>query len=414
MTNFKKQIITAAATGAMLLNIATPALAGTTITVSGNGSYSDNEVDIEQENKTEVNQWNEADVQNEVKVTSNTGDNKAEDNTGGNVKIDTGDSTSKVTVNNNLNSNAADVDCCQANGDTTVEVSGNGTDSDNNVWLDNENKVDVDQTNKAKVDNDVNVDSNTGDNDAEDNTGGNVEILTGDTDTTVKVNTSANSNWAKVGGSSNGGSLTAKILGNGEDSDNEIDLELENNVYLDQWNEADVENDVDVDSETGDNDADDNTGGDVIIDTGDATTKVIVDNMVNFNAADVDCGCVLDDIDAKVSGNGTDSDNEIELELEGKTDADQTNKFDCAGQDACSDVEVDSDTGDNDAEDNTGPVDSDPSIETGDADTEVHVDNSGNSNAFGVDLGDLDLPNGLSLNFSFDFGAFLDWLADQG
>jgi len=410
MTNFKKQIFSVMTAGVMVLNLATPAMA-TTITVSGNGSDSDNEVKFEQEHTTDVEQYNTADVENKVNVTSNTGNNDAEDNTGGNVGIDTGDSKSTVSVNNTLNSNSADVDCC-VGGDTDIEISGNGADSNNDVDVDRKNNVWLDQINEANVDNDVDVDSDTGNNDAEDNTGGDVTIMTGDADTTVRLSTVANANIARVGSASaNGGSLSARILGNGADSDNDIDLDFDDEVDVEQWNTADVNNEVDVDSDTGDNDAEDNTGGDVIIDTGDADTLVTVDNMVNFNAAEVDCGCLLDDILAKVSGNGSDSDNKIELDLDSETEAVQGNEFDCAGKDSCADVDVDSDTGDNKAEDNTTQPDGDPSIETGDADTTVEVENSANSNVFG-DLGDLELPDfgSLHLSFTFDLQDLLDLL----
>jgi len=421
MTNFKRQLISVIAAGTMVLNLATPALA-TTIVISGNGSNSDSEVDVELENETEVVQTNVADIKNDIDVDSDTGNNDAEDNTGGDVSIDTGDATSTVTVSNNVNTNAASVDCCEAGGDVDVLVEGNGTHSDNNVWLDRKSEIDIEQLNFADVDNDVDVDSDTGGNDAEDNTGGSVEIKTGKADTTVTLSTKANSNMAMVGNaSSNGGSLSARILGNGSNSDNEIDLELENNVWLDQINVLDLENDVDVDSDTGDNDAEDNTGGSVLIDTGDVDTDVTVDNMVNFNAADVDCGCLLDDIMAKISGNGTDSDNEIELEVEGETDVEQENYCGAEGpgiqsgnrgSDCETDVDVDSDTGNNDAEDNTGDPGDDPTVETGDVDNNVEVNNSGNVNAFGVDLDDLDWPDfsGFSFSFTFDLQDLLDLL----
>ncbi len=414
MTNLNKQIFSVIAAGTMVLNIATPAFAGTTIELSGNGTESDNKAIVNQNSNTTVTQSNVADIKNNVDIKSNTGGNDANSNTGGNVKVETGDATSNVTVKNTVNSNAANVDCCDT-GDTNVLISGNGEDSDNFVKLNQNHDTTLTQRNEANVENDVDVDSNTGDNDAEDNTGGDVSIETGDANATVKVGTTANANWARIGGSSNGGSLTARITGNGEDSDNKIKLNNGGDVTLTQWNLADIENDVDVDSDTGYNDANDNTGGDVMIETGDADTDVTVDNMVNFNAADVNCGCLLDDVLAKISGNGEDSDNKIIANLGGDTTATQANELDCAGHhDSCADVDVDGDTGHNDANDNTGEVDadSDPSIETGDADATVKVNNSGNSNAFGVDMDDLDLPDfgGLHFSFSFDLGDLLDLL----
>lgn len=418
MTNFKRQLISAMAAGAMVLNLAAPAIAGTTIEISGNGSDSNNTANVTQTGDTNVTQYNNATVNNDVDVDSDTGNNDANDNTGGDVSIDTGDVNTTVTVNNTLNSNAAEVDCCPTNGDTEVLISENGTDSDNDVKLNQDKDINVTQLNYARVNNDVDVDSDTGYNDAEDNTGGSVTIETGDADTTVMISNTANSNWARVGnGDSNGGSLSVRILDNGSNSDNDINLTLDGDVTLTQWNEAKINNDVDVDSDTGNNDANDNTGGDVVIDTGDIDTDVTVDNEVNFNAADIDCGCLLDDILVKIAGNGTDSDNDIVATLGGDQDVEQTNQFSCGGHGdkhnkKCADVDIDSDTGHNDAEDNTGDPDGDPSIETGDVDNNVEVNNSGNSNAFGVDLDDLDWPDfpGFNFSFTFDLGDLLDLL----
>ena len=66
-------------------------------------------------------------------------------------------------------------------------------------------------------------------------------------------------------------------------------------------------NDVDADAKTGENEAEFNTGGDVMIDTGDAKVIAEVDNSVNFNYADVDCGCTWD-VTAKIAGNGAEAD----------------------------------------------------------------------------------------------------------
>jgi len=411
MTNLKQQAFSVLAAGAMLLNVASPALAGTTtLEITGNGANSNNEVDVEIEREVKVEQNNDADIDNDINVDSNTGENNANQNGAGNVEIKTGDATTNVKVNNSVNSNVAEVDCCAGN-DTTVKVSDNLSKSQNTVYLDDKNETKIDQDNDADIDNDVDVDSETGENYADDNIGGDVKIKTGKADTTVKVSNNANSNWARVGnGSSQGGSLTALITGNGSESDNEIDLEFENEVEIDQDNDADVDNDVDVDAETGENGADDNGAGDVIIKTGDANTDVTLDTLVNFNAADVNCGCLLDDVYAKIGMNLADSYNTIEAEFEEETEVDQDNDADVDN-----DVDVDAETGENDADDNISGEDRDPSITTGNADATVEANTAGNSNVFG-DLDDLelDLPGGYSLDFSFDFGMFLDWLADQG
>ncbi|MEK7168462.1 MAG: hypothetical protein AAB778_00445 [Patescibacteria group bacterium] len=414
MNKYKKAVISAVAAGSLLLNGFLPVFAST-ILITGNGSSSENEVEVDLTRTTSVTQTNNANVTNNVSATSSTGSNEAEDNTGGDVSIDTGDAETDVSVTNTLNQNAASVDCCGAN-DFDVEISGNGADSENEVELDLNHKrgddptaVLVNQSNNAGVDNIVDAKAKTGKNEAEDNTGGNVSIETGSATTSVTLGTTANANSARIGGSgSEGGSLSAVITGNGSDSDNEIELDLTNEMWLVQGNNADVLNDVDADALTGKNEAEDNTGGDTTIETGDAETTVAVDNAVNFNFADADCGCLLEDLLAKISGNGSDSENEIEADLESELGVTQDNGTKDGGLDNL--VDANAKTGRNEAEDNTGDPGSDPSIETGDATTTVELDNSGNSNVFGA-VPAWDFPeSGFDFHFSFDLSDLLGWL----
>ena len=389
-----RRITTAIATGAVLLNALVPsAFAATSLTISGNGSGSVSDVKVESENKVEVKQNNDANINNNVDVKGNTGGNEASGNVGGKVEIETGNATANVSVNNATNTNTASVQNCCGEA-TTVNITGNGSGSDNEVRLNQDNKVELDQDNDADIDNNVDVDAETGYNDANDNVGGAVKVTTGDTDSTVKVHTAANANSAMIGGGSEEGGVSAWISGNGSDSDNEIDLDLENNVDLDQDNDADVDNDVDVDAETGYNDANDNVGGDVEIVTGDADATVEVDTLVNFNGADVDsCGCT-GDLVAKIAGNGSDSDNEIAFEAENETEADQDNEADVDN-----DVDVDGETGDNEADDNVGYDGSDPRVTTGDADATVDAHTASNANFFGE-----------TFDFEWDWNELLGWL----
>src|SRR3990167_9264011 len=132
MTKFKKQLTAALSAGSLFFSMATPALAGTTITVSGNGAFSENEAEVEMSNSTSVFQSNTAQVSNVISSNSTTGNNNANQNTSGDVLIRTGDALSDVSVENLLNSNHAAVDCCDA-GDLEIEISGNGAYSDNDV-----------------------------------------------------------------------------------------------------------------------------------------------------------------------------------------------------------------------------------------------------------------------------------------
>jgi hypothetical protein len=377
-----RKILSLVAAAAIALSNVT-SVAAVTIEVTGNGSDSNNKTVVNTTQNTSVVQNNDAHIDNNIYVSGNTGDNTAKDNTGGDVKVKTGDSTTKVEVANTANSNSATVDCCVSN-DTSVKVSGNGTDSDNDVVVAQTNTTSLFQDNDARVDNHVNVKSSTGDNNAEDNTGGEVSVKTGDTDSTVTLSTVANMNTAKVGGNGgSGSSLDVQVSGNGSDSDTDVALVLAKDISVVQGNDAHVKNDVKIDAETGDNDAKDNTGGEVSIKTGDAKADLTVDNSVNFNAADVDCGCALD-ASVKVGGNGTDSENEVSATLldtqevfqggEKGNDADLFNK-----------LSVDGETGDNEVKDSTATDPSDPTVTTGDSDTTFEVSNTGNVNTFGPD-----------------------------
>ena len=373
------------------------ALADVNLEISGNGSDSDNNIDVELNNLTVIEQTNTANIQNNVEIFANTGNNEANDNTGGDVGIDTGNAKAEVNVSNTANSNVAEVNgCCP--GDITAEISGNGTDSDNQIDIDvcaynDECGTFIEQTNEANISNNVAVELNTGDNEANDNTGGDVEIDTGNAEANggVTISNAVNSNVAVVGGG-DGNSLTAVISGNGSDSDNQIDVEIVSLTLVSQENLANIENDVEIFANTGNNEANDNTGGDVEIDTGNAEAEVEISNLANFNGAEVDgCGCV-EDLTAKIKNNGSDSENEIDVELISALFVEQLNEFECKEfDDPCADVVVESNTGDNEANDNTQDGD-EPAIDTGNAGAEVEVENTANENVVG-DLDGLDLPD---------------------
>jgi len=422
MTKLTQKVVAALSTGVMLLSMASPVFASTTLEITGNGASSDNGVVLTQTSTTTVVQSNSANINNTVNTSANTGDNDANRNTGGNVTVDTGDAKTNVTVANSANNNTANVDCCNAAGDTSVLISGNGADSKNGVALGQKSSVGLFQDNNAYIDNDVNAKSNTGKNDANRNTGGDVEVTTGNATTMVDVSNTANANWAQVGGNSNAGNglVSLKILGNGADSDNAIVLALDNSTVLSQDNNARIDNDVDAKSNTGENDANRNTGGDVVIDTGNAKTDVMVDNAVNFNYANVDCGCLLD-VFGKIAGNGYNSDNTIAAVLgtdlvvfqDNCGDNQPSSLLSLSRRYGCkldNDVNAKAGTGKNDADQNTGSVEgSDPAVWTGNAESNTEVSNSGNSNVYGASQG-IEWPD-FDFNFNgWSFGALWAFL----
>ena len=219
-------------------------------------------------------------------------------------------------------------------------------------------------------------------------------------------------------------STTIVISGNGSDTDNDAKINTTQTTTVQQQNIANIENDVDVDANTGHNDANRNTGGEVEIDTGNADVEVMVDTLANFNWANVDdCLCLLDLL-VKIAGNGDNSDNDIHADLASVLAADQFNEFFCGKgnhdgwgkrDDACNDVDVDVDTGKNDAERNTqGDKGADPSIMTGNADAFVEVETTANSNILNTGDGPFpslpELPE-IEAGFGVNLLGFWMWFA---
>lgn len=414
-----KKVATTFAASAMMLQIFLTPVSAMTIQVTGNGSDSDNTVQTTSQQETTVTQSNDSSVSNNISANSTTGANSADKNTGGDVEVSTGDSQSVVTVDNQGGVNQAQVDCCQTQNSADVLISGNGSESDNNVKLNTGSNTAVYQTNDSHVKNNVDNTASTGKNSADKNTGGSVSITTGDAGAGTSITNGGNVNSALVSGSGDQGGVSAVISGNGEGTDNKIALGLGHSVLLVQNNSAKIDNNVSTEAKTGKNSADKNTGGGADITTGDALAQVMVDNAVNFNVADVNCGCLLD-VFAKVAGNGEGSENTIKANIGDAQNVFQDNScgygqigdlpliidghfghhsHDCL----TNNVDAFAGTGYNKVHENTGDPGSDPSVSTGDSDVLIDVSNSGNTNVFGQASNDWQWPEGQGTNVNITF-----------
>src|SRR6266568_3590074 len=135
---FNKRIITAIATGAVLVNAMAPLALADTVTVSGNGALSNNAVNVTNTQATVVNQTNNANITNNVNSSASTG---------GNSTINAGAASSVVNVTNAANLNKANISCVCSNSGATVNVTGNGAESNNGVGVNNANTVFLNQNN---------------------------------------------------------------------------------------------------------------------------------------------------------------------------------------------------------------------------------------------------------------------------
>lgn len=409
--NIKKHVITLLATGSLMLyGFAPLAWADTTLQTTGNGAGSTNTVTASSNNSSTLVQNNSANVTNTVTSNSNTGNNTSDENTGGNVTVDTGNAMSTTTIQNRLNANVANmgsVGCNCNNANTSVTVDGNGADSQNRTNVQNSNTTSAFQTNTADVTNTVSNNDQTGNNTANRNTGGDVLVLTGHALSNTTINTAANANVADFsGGSSNGGgSSDVLIKGNGFGSSNNVDLTSNNSATVVQDNLANIRNLVNSDLNTGRNQANENTGGNTTVDTGDAMSNVGLSTNANFNSADLaSCGCATG-VFEKIAGNGADSENSSNAHM-----TDMMSVFQGAdgGNNAqiTNDVTTNHNTGDNYANRNTGAVTGDPlNLISGFAKDTTQVATSANANVFGPNA--LQLPGGTNLNFTFDLNGLL-------
>lgn len=103
------------------------------------------------------------------------------------------------------------------------------------------------------------------------------------------------------------------IDGNGFNSDNTITVTQTSNCTVKQKNTTEVITEAIVGSSTGGVTANNNTGTGVTVDTGDATSKLIVDVSGSSNTADNPCcGCTSNPtVDATIKDNGAQTNNDI-------------------------------------------------------------------------------------------------------
>lgn len=171
---------------------------------NGTGYESRNESEFEWENETDVDVNNRADIDNEIEAWLNTGENEAnfnracgecdEEGEASDPSITTGNASATVSVTNHVNEAkvhvvAPEVDLEDINwGNSTT-----GAYSRNESEVKIKNETDVDVNNCADVDNDVDLHVNTGRNEAKFNTGGEVNITTGNASANVSVSNTVNS-----------------------------------------------------------------------------------------------------------------------------------------------------------------------------------------------------------------------------
>ncbi len=283
-----KKIATFLGAAALLAATLVPAVAaGSNCANSTTGPYSNNTCTINNSSNVTVNNVNDAQIVNTVRSVSNTGGNSASYNTLGGA-ISTGNASSNVTVSSIANINTTNVTAGFAGGSNSGMNEITGPYSNNSAYVNNDYRVNTYNSNTATVNNDVNVTSDSGDNNADYNTGP-ASVRTGNTALGLLVDTHVNDSFTVVslGGS---GSTSNNTVGNSTTGPYSLtnDAVVNNtaDVNINNVNDLRVDNRVLTDSNSGRNTANYNTlGGDIT--TGNATSDVGVNTEGNINTTAV-------------------------------------------------------------------------------------------------------------------------------
>lgn len=253
--------------------------ADVTVEVDGNGTSSQNSVNLDVQQQTTITSNNQANIQNEVNSQANTGANTASNNTSGDTSIQTGNTNQTVSIANQANSSTVNTSGCGgcASQNVNVQVSGNGSDSQNSTNVDVRNETTINATNNANIVNIVNVGANTGNNASSNNNGG-VTIQTGNILIRGSIENKANKTEIIIDPTN--GTITVINSSNGANSVNVIDISILESLNITKLDEATIENLVEILANTGGNLANNNTDP-VLIQTGDIDIEFGIINEVN-------------------------------------------------------------------------------------------------------------------------------------
>ncbi len=282
-----KKITTFLGAAALLAATLVPAFAaGSNCGNNTTGPYSNNTCTVNNSSNVTVNNVNDAQIVNTVRTVSNTGGNSASYNTLGGA-ITTGNASSNVTVSSVANINTTNVTAGFAGGSNSGMNEITGPESNNNAYINNDYRVNTYNSNTATVNNSVNSTSDSGNNNADYNTGP-ASVRTGNTALSLSVANHVNDSFTAVslGGS---GSTSNNTVGNnttGPYSNNDAVVNNTADVNINNVNDLRVDNRVLTDSNSGRNSASYNTlGGDIT--TGNATSDVGVNTEGNINTTAV-------------------------------------------------------------------------------------------------------------------------------
>jgi hypothetical protein len=272
--------------GFSLLVIGSNTIHAEELVIAGNGSDSSNEVVVSSSSQNTIIQTNEAEIQNNIEQSAETGGNSISTTTGGGSTTQTGNTQMNTAVQNTANTSVATPGCCPAPPGNSTTISGNGTNSENEITTASNTQTHVTSNQNAAIKNTIKGKAETGGNVAYGNSGG-VTIKTGEIRSNVSVvNDPINISFIQISDSVI--PLSAAIFKNGNLSKNTIIAVTDSNRTIEQSNNVSIDNVISLDFLTGGNKVKD-VGGVVKIITGDIFSNVSLKNNANINLALVKC-----------------------------------------------------------------------------------------------------------------------------
>lgn len=246
-------------------------------------------IDTKQRDQTSVQSLNSIEINNDVSVKSNTGNNSVSNSTSGSAVIKTGDISQESNVSNNVNTNNTgnhdNRDSYQNNNKNKADINninGNGADSENNIKIQEEQTNQTSVINRTIIKNRIDINEDTGNNSAE-NSGGNVRIETGDIKSKVNVvNSPVGTTNINIPENKQNDTSISNINNNGSESKNKIEKDNTNNGTVSAVNDSQIKNEIHSNSDTGNNKADGNSGS-VVVATGNIIEQTDIQNSSNIN-----------------------------------------------------------------------------------------------------------------------------------
>lgn len=251
------------------------------------GEKSTNEVKVDIKNKIDIKQDNKNNIDNYAKVDANTGENEANRNDD-DGEVNTGEIDLAFEIANMLgfdghNNGCSDNDhlCCPFGGELVVKNEDTGENSYNMTVIKAENKLKVKVKSDTKIDNNINAKLNTGENQANRNDGDGM-VTTGSVSFDSLVTNKVNNPWT-IGVEAMccpfGGDISVINEDTGEKSENESAVSIKNDVKIGVKNKTDINNNIKLAANTGNNEASRNDG-DGVITTGDISATLALTNWV--------------------------------------------------------------------------------------------------------------------------------------